>query len=109
MEITNVQIWPAASGTSPLVATATITIDGCFVVHNISLIKRDGEYIINMPSKRNRAGDRIYNVAHPINRETRDLLTNTIVAEYMKIIANLPAEVADVIGEQPEATGGQNE
>ena len=65
-------------------ALAEITLDDCFVIHSARLIQTDNGYVLAMPSKKNIDGTYI-DMCHPINQETRDLLTNAVLDEYRKI------------------------
>jgi stage V sporulation protein G len=55
VHVTEVRIHPVlpdASADGKLLAFASITLDGCFVVHDIRIIRHDGEYLVSMPSRR---------------------------------------------------------
>ncbi|MCR5210607.1 MAG: septation regulator SpoVG [Lachnospiraceae bacterium] len=68
-----------------LKAVASITIDDCFVIHDIKIIEGDQGLFIAMPSRK--AQDGTYkDIAHPINSQTRTDLQNLIL-ERLK---NLP-------------------
>ena len=61
-----------------LKAVASITIDDCFVIHDIKIIEGDQGLIIAMPSRK--AQDGTYkDIAHPINSQTRTDLQNLIL------------------------------
>ena len=67
-------------------AIASITIDGCFVVHDIKIFERDGVCFIGMPSRRTPEGE-YKDIAHPINPDTRTLLQDTILKRYHEVLA----------------------
>ena len=61
-----------------LKAVASITIDDCFVIHDIKIIEGDKGLFIAMPSRK--AQDGTYkDIAHPINSQTRTDLQNLIL------------------------------
>ena len=61
-----------------LKAVASITIDDCFVIHDIKIIEGDQGLFIAMPSRK--AQDGTYkDIAHPINSQTRTDLQNLIL------------------------------
>lgn len=65
------------------IAKVSITINNCFVVHDIIIFKcRNNELSIMMPYKRVN-GD-FKDIAHPINNETREQIKKIILDEYMK-------------------------
>ena len=64
---------------------ASITIDECFVVHDIKVIEgRDGLFI-QMPNKKTADGQH-KDIAHPINTETREYIKNVVLDAYNKSI-----------------------
>ena len=71
---------------SKLRAVATITIDDCFVVHDIKVIEgADGPFIA-MPSRKTNDGE-FKDIAHPLNTETREQLRDAILAAYHEALA----------------------
>lgn len=81
MEIGDVRIREVRNTDGKLRAVASITIDGCFVVHDIKIFERDGEFFIAMPSRKTSDGS-FKDIAHPLNSETRELLQNVILEKY---------------------------
>ncbi len=67
-----------------LKAYVTVTFDDAFVVHNVKVIKGEDGFFIAMPSRKTRNG--VYkDVAHPINREFRQLLQDKVLDAYGKL------------------------
>lgn len=92
MDITNVRIRLSSKEDSKLKAYAAITIDDCFVVHNIKVIKGQDELFIAMPSTK--AADGSYkDIAHPINTDARKMLSDRILEEYDKAVSQV--EIAE--------------
>lgn len=83
MRLTDVRIRIADLAGSKLKAVASITIDECFVVHDIKVIEGNEGYFIAMPSRRASDGDH-KDIAHPINSETRQLIKDAILDAYEK-------------------------
>ena len=90
MQITEVKIYPAPNSNERLVAFASITIDDCFVCHEMKIVNGDKGPFVAMPSRKltdhcptcntrnhltaaycNRCGE-----ALPENRVVRDPVTN---------------------------------
>lgn len=67
-------------------AVVSITIDGVFVVHDIKVIEGDKGLFIAMPSRRG-GNEEFRDIAHPINSETRDWLSEIILDAYTEQIA----------------------
>lgn len=64
-----------------LLATVSITIDGCFVVHKIGIRRRGSGYLITMPSEQMVDGSH-RDIAHPINAEARAEVERRVIARY---------------------------
>lgn len=82
MNITNVRL-KKVEGHNRLKAIASITIDDCFVVHELRVIEGDNGLFIAMPSRQLPEGD-FRDIAHPINIETRDIIEKAVIEEYNK-------------------------
>ena len=87
LEITDVRVKLVSKEDSRIRAIASITLDGCFVVHDLKIIEgADGPFVV-MPSKK--ASDGTHkDIAHPINTETRDYIIGCVLKAYK----NAPAE-----------------
>ncbi len=81
MNITDVRIRFVKKDDSKLKAVASVTLDDCFVVHDIKVIEgADGPFIA-MPSRKTNDGE-FKDIAHPLNSETREALRGAILAAY---------------------------
>ena len=67
-------------------AVASITIDECFVVHDIKILEGDSGLHIAFPSRKTHDGE-YRDIAHPLNTETRDTISRLILAEFDKAAA----------------------
>ncbi|MBQ7652793.1 MAG: septation regulator SpoVG [Clostridia bacterium] len=85
MEITDVRIRLAKTD-GKLKAVATITIDACFAVHDIKVIEGSAGPFIAMPSKKTPEGE-FKDIVHPINPETRALISKYILDAYEKALS----------------------
>lgn len=81
MKITDVRVRIVKKDDSKLKAVASITIDDCFVIHDIKVIEGSEGNFIAMPSRKT-ADDEYKDIAHPINTETREELIKTILAAF---------------------------
>jgi stage V sporulation protein G len=88
MNISDVRIRVAQKEDSRLKAIASITIDNCFVVHDIKIIEGADSLFIAMPSRKNNEGE-YKDVAHPLNTETREELKTLILSAYQSEIAKV--------------------
>lgn len=87
MKITDVRIRLVAKDDSKLKAVASMTIDECFVIHDIKVIEGKEGFFISMPSKKTPDGE-YRDIVHPINTETRE----KIIAEILKAYEKAEAE-----------------
>lgn len=83
MKITDVRIRLVTKEDSKLKAVASITIDECFVVHDIKVIEGKEGFFISMPSKKTPDGE-YRDIVHPINTETREKVIEEVLKAYEK-------------------------
>jgi stage V sporulation protein G len=83
LKITEVRIRLKKKDDSKIKAIASITIDDCFVVHDIKVIEGTEGYFIAMPSRKTPEGE-FKDIVHPLNSETRELLRTVVVEQFEK-------------------------
>ncbi len=69
------------NGDNRLVGIAAITIDECFVVHELRIIEGKNGLFVAMPSRKMPNGE-FKDVAHPINTETRSIIEKAVLEAY---------------------------
>ena len=82
MEITEIKIVPCDKG--QLRGYITITMDNCFVISELKLIRSKKGYFVHMPQKK-RADGTYLDIVAPITAEARKMLEERVLAEYEKI------------------------
>ncbi len=82
MNITEVRIRLLTKGETRIRAIASITIDGCFTVHDIKILEKEDGFLVSMPSRKNNATGKFTDIAHPINTETREMLDKAVLDAY---------------------------
>lgn len=80
MEITEVRL-RLVKDPGKLKAAASITIDDCFVVHDLRVVETETGLFVAMPNKRMGTGE-FRDIAHPINNETRDYIAKNVIDKY---------------------------
>ena len=80
MEITDIRI-RQISQDEKMKAVVSVTFDNCFVVHDIKIIEGMDKLFIAMPSRKTPEGE-FKDIAHPINMEMRELLSERILEKY---------------------------
>jgi len=83
MKITDIRVRRVDKEDSKLRAVVSITIDDCFVVHDIKVIEGKDNLFIAMPSRKTKEGE-YKDVAHPISTEVRSMLSDAIIEAYKK-------------------------
>lgn len=83
MNITDIRIKLVTKTDSKLKAIASFTIDDAFVVHDIKVIDGNNGCFIAMPSRQAPDGE-YKDIVHPLNTETREMISSMILAEYEK-------------------------
>ncbi len=85
MKVTTVTIRKLEKENSKLRGVASITLDDCFVIHDIRILDGDNGLFTAMPNRKTTAGT-YRDTAHPINAECRKMIDDAIFNEYMKEI-----------------------
>lgn len=81
MKITSVTVRKEEKENSRMKGKASVTIDDCFVIHDIRIIEGEDGLFIAMPS-RQKANGEYRDVAHPINKETRTMFEDAVFEAY---------------------------
>ena len=81
MKISDVRIRLVNKEDNKLKAVASVTIDECFVVHDIKVIESAEGAFIAMPSRKTNDGE-YKDIAHPLNTATRELFKTAILTAY---------------------------
>ena len=84
MTITEVKVHPVDQ--DKLRAYVSIVLDDCFLVSDIKVISGPAGLFVSMPSKRKKTGE-FKDVAHPLNRETRQWMEEKILGEYERTLS----------------------
>lgn len=80
MEITDVRV-RKLSDEGKLRSIVSVTLDNCFVIHDIKLIEGQNGLFIAMPSRKVTEG-KYRDIVHPINSEMRQELQDEILKAY---------------------------
>jgi stage V sporulation protein G len=88
VNITQVKVFPVSE--EKLKAYVSIVLDDCFLVSDLKVIQGPNGLFISMPSKRKKNGE-FKDIAHPLNRETRERMEKRILEEYDKVKTAAPA------------------
>ncbi len=81
MKISDVRVRIVKNDTSKIKASASITIDECFVVHDIKIIEGNEGFFIAMPSRKTPDGE-FKDIVHPLNTETREQIRDIVLKAF---------------------------
>lgn len=81
MKISDIRVRLVQKEDSKLKAVASMTIEDCFVVHDIKVIEGSEGYFIAMPSRKTSEGE-YKDIVHPINTETREMIIKLILDAF---------------------------
>ncbi len=81
VKISDIRVRLVQKEDSKLKAVASMTIDDCFVVHDIKVIQGQEGYFIAMPSRKTNEGE-YKDIVHPINTETREEIIRLILEAF---------------------------
>ncbi len=84
LKISDIRVRIIKKEDSKLKAVASMTIDECFVVHDIKIVEGTQGYFISMPSRKTADGE-YKDTVHPLNTETRNQIESAILAEFEKV------------------------
>lgn len=93
MKITDVKVFPVNE--ERLKAYITITIDDCFVIRDLKIIKGHDGLFVAMPSKKRKDGQ-FKDIAHPLNQETRDHIEKSVFDAYKASVESLGSALNDL-------------
>ena len=86
MKISDIRVRLLAKDDNKMRATASFTIDNCFVIHEIRIIEGSKGMFIAMPSRKIANGD-YKDICHPIDTATRNSIEAQILEAYDRVVA----------------------
>ena len=86
MKISDVRVRIVQKDDIKLKAVASITIDDCFVIHDIKVIEGNDGHFVAMPSRKTNDGE-YKDIAHPINTETRQAVIDAVLDAFKNELA----------------------
>ena len=95
MKITSVKV-TIVPNEARLKAYASITLDDCFVVHDLKIIRTDDKLFIAMPSKRHKNQNSFRDIAHPLDKETRSMIQKAVFKQYEKTLQEFKLEEENI-------------
>src|SRR5262244_844553 len=100
VEITEVRV--SLRTDDKLKAFVSITLNDSFVIRGLKIIRGNSGLFVAMPSRKRPDGQH-QDLAHPINDATRKYLTEIVMAEYERELANPGAHSSHPQGSHSES------
>ena len=83
MKITEVRLFKLF-GEGRTKGYASITLDECFVVNGLKIIKGNKGLFVSMPKKLDRKHNKQWDIVSPANKETGEMVNNEVLKKYME-------------------------
>ena len=93
MKITEVKVFPVNE--ERLKAYVTITLDACFVVRDLKIIKGNEGLFVAMPSKKRKDGQ-FKDIAHPLNQETRAEIERAVFEAFEREVTSMGENLSEI-------------
>lgn len=75
------EVYIIENPTTKQVATASLIIEGCFVVKGLKVFEGTNGYFVAMPNRKTQNGE-YKDIAFPTDKETREQIQCTVLEEY---------------------------
>ena len=75
------EVYIIENPTTKQVATASLIIEGCFVVKGLKVFEGTNGYFVAMPNRKTQNGE-YKDIAFPKDKETREQIQCTVLEEY---------------------------
>ena len=86
IDITETRIFPFKNAKTKVKAFAHIILNGALRLGGLRVIEGENGLFVGYPSEKGKDGN-FYDVYHPINKESRTLIQDAILADYQKAVA----------------------
>jgi stage V sporulation protein G len=105
LQVTEVRVRPFSKEDEKLKAFATITLNDCFIVSDLKVIKGKKGLFVAMPSRKMKDGT-FRDIAHPLNNDTRSMIEREVLAAYeealTRSINEIKSEIDQKLSEEPD-------
>ena len=79
----SVKVYPAQDNSKNLLATATVTLGGCFAIRGLRILDSEKGAFVSMPQRRNAQGE-YKDICFPTTAEMRKELHSAVLGEYQR-------------------------
>ena len=82
-----VKVYPTQKE-SNILATASITVGGCFTVKGVKIVDGKNGLFVAMPTRRDGQGN-FQDICHPTTKEMREALNSAVLGEYQRAVERI--------------------
>ena len=82
-----VKVYPTQKE-SNILATASITLGGCFTVKGVKIVDGKNGLFVAMPTRRDGQGN-FQDICHPTTKEMREALNSAVLGEYQRAVERI--------------------
>jgi stage V sporulation protein G len=81
IELTAIKVYPFKQAKGKIKAFAQVVLNGALRLNGLKVIEGDNGLFIGFPSEKGKDGT-FYSIYHPINRESRSVIQDAVLANY---------------------------
>ena len=108
LQVTEVRVRPFSKEDEKLKAFATITLNDCFIVSDLKVIKGKKGLFVAMPSRKMKDGT-FRDIAHPLNNDTRGMIEREVLAAYEEALTRSINEIKSEIDHKISGSPDESE
>lgn len=82
-----VKVYPTQKENN-ILATANITLGGCFTVKGVKIVDGKNGLFVAMPTRRDGQGN-FQDICHPTTKEMREALNSAVLGEYQRAVERI--------------------
>jgi len=77
----SVKVYPAQDNSKNLLATATVTLGGCFAIRGLRVLDSEKGAFVSMPQRKN-AQNEYKDICFPTTKEGREMISQLVMDKY---------------------------
>ncbi len=98
-----VKVYPIKERKGKVLAFAAVTLDGYFVVHDVTVVEGENGLFVGFPSKKWSDGE-YHDIAHPVTKEAREEIQAVVIGAYEEKVRMMQAGEAVAGGDGDAGT-----
>ncbi len=90
IDITQTRVFPFKNSKTKIKAFARVVLNGALCLSGLRVIDGANGLFVGYPNSKGKDGN-YYDIYHPLNRESRNLIQDAVLADYEKEVTAQPA------------------